>query len=1060
MSSVKMFAASLISCVCILATPPEAYGINNATTTTLSVSQGSITAGTAVTLTALVVPVVSGRPAVTRGQITFCNAAVVHCDGAAVLGVAQVKTDSTASVKLTLGVGIYSVQAQYSGVAGVYSASTSASQAITVMGNANYSSSTDIAASGSVGNYTLTATVTAFGATAATGLVSFLDITEDAAEVSSASLDTTTRATVFQLANNSPLTIANAAQFVVAGDFNNDGIPDLAVLSDAPCCANGSISIFLGNGDGTFMSPTGPYAVGGGPVSMASADLNGDGNLDLIVVNQTDDKIGVLLGDGLGHLGSQTTYNIGASGEFVAVGDFNRDGWPDLAVTDADNTVTVWLNHADGTGTFSGPVTFGSGSLPAGIVTADFNNDGNLDLALVDRNGPAGSYQIGVLLGNGSGMFAGEQDYSLPAGAKGFALTTGDLRNNGTFDLVLANGTVPKVYVLLGDTNNDGRFPNVATYVVNLAPQGISLGDVNGDGFLDLVAANTGAGNGGTVSVLLGNGDGTFQAKTDYEVGSQPTATALADYNGDGLLDIATSDSGSSTSTLLLQARTETATATGVAVYGLGSHFVLAEYAGDASREPSASSTVTLAGSPPIPTTTVVTAVPNPIFLGQSVTLTATITPTPTGADLGTVTFYNNGNRLGTTTVNSSGVATGSTPALPAGADHIDAVYSGNTGFASSTSPSLTVTVNALTTTTTTLAAAPNPAAVGQTVTLTVTVSPIPTGASLGTVDFYNGASLLGSFDVTSSGVVTFAITGLPVGANSLTAVYSGNTAFGTSTSVPLIETVTAIAATSTSLAATPNPSAADQPVTLTATVSPLPTGATLGTVDFLYGATVLATAPLSASGIATFSIATLPGGSDSITAAYSGNAGSAASTSAALTEIVQATYAVTVPAGSVTVNTDGSAAINVTVPSVGGTFDNPVSMSVSGLPAGATASFNPASVTPTTAGALTVLTIQVGAVAAGIAHPLRAIPFASLMLAVGLCSMNFSRKQFLRKFKKAQCKRALLFPMLACVAYTLTGCGSGSLVTRNLPSSSFVLTITGTSGSTHASTTVTIVIP
>jgi hypothetical protein len=327
-------------------------------------------------------------------------------------------------------------------------------------------------------------------------------------------------------------------------------------------------------------------------------------------------------------------------------------------------------------------------------------------------------------------------------------------------------------------------------------------------------------------------------------------------------------------------------------------------------------------------------------------------------------------------------------------------------------------------------------------------------------VDFYNGPSLLGNFDVNSSGVVTFAITGLPVGANSLTAVYSGNTAFGTSTSVPLIETINVIAATSTSLTASPNPAAADQPVMLTATVSPLPTGAALGTVSFFYGTTLLATAPLSASGTAAFSVDTLPGGSDSITAAYSGNAGSAASTSAALIEIVQATYAVTVPAGSVTVSAGGSAAINVTVPSVGGTFDNAVSMSVSGLPAGATATFNPSSVTPTSAGALTVLTIQLTSVAAQIVNPFRAIPFASLMLAIGLCGMGFNRKQYLRKFKRTKCRRALLFPMLACMAYALIGCGSGSLVTKTIPPGSFVVTITGTSGSTHASTTATIVVP
>ncbi len=1053
MCRAKLAAAILISFCCSAAISPRAYGLNNATTTSLSVSSASVTAGTAVTFTAEVAPVVTGHPAVTSGQVFFCNASSAHCDGAAVFGVAQVTSGSTASVKLTLGVGAYSIRAFYAGTSG-HGSSTSAAESITVTGNSGYASSTALSASGSVGNYTLTATVTAFGAVAATGTVSFLDITNGAAEVSSATLNISPRGTVFELAVDSPLSIANDSQFVVAGDFNNDGIPDLAVLSDPPCCANGSVAIFLGNGDGTFSAPTGPYTVGMGPVSMVAADLNGDGNLDLIVVNQTNEELGVLLGDGAGHLGGQTTYGVGTSAGFAAVGDFNGDGWPDLAVTDADNTVTVWLNHADGTGTFSGPVAFGSGSAPAGIVAGDFNNDGNVDLAIVDRNGPSGPYQIGVLLGNGFGSFAGEQDYSLPSGATGYALATGDLRNNGILDLVVASGSVPKLYVLLGDTNNDGMFPNVATYVVNLAPRGISLGDIDGDGILDLVAANTGGGGGGTVSVQLGNGDGTFQAKTDYTVGAQPTSAALADFNGDGLLDIATSDGGPSTSTILLQARTETATATGVIIYGLGSHSVLADYPGDASREPSASATVTLAGSPPIPTATVVTATPNPSFFGQPVTLTATITPAPTGLTFGTVDFYNNGNHLGATTVNSSGVATGTTPALPAGADHIEAVFSGNTEFAGSTSPLLTVTVNAQTVTTTTLAAAPNPAAVGDTVTLTVKVSPAPTGAALGTVDFYNGASFLGSFDVPSSGVVTFAITGLPAGANSLTAAYSGNIAFAGSTSASLTETINSLIVTTTSLAASPNPATADQPVTLTATVAPAPTGAALGTVSFFNGTTLLATAPVNSSGSATFSLTSLPGDADSITAAYSGNLTSAASTSAPLTETVNPSYTVTAPTTPVTLPAGGSVQIGVSVPSVGGAFNNPVGMSIGGLPSGVTASFVPSVVTPGSAGASTTLTVQQSAQAAGLIDPRRTIPFGSVIFAIGLLGMTFHRKPLLRTFR-----RALVFPVFACMAFGLLGCGGASLITHNLTPGNVVITITGTSGSTHASTTVTLVV-
>jgi len=382
-------------------------------------------------------------------------------------------------------------------------------------------------------------------------------------------------------------------------------------------------------------------------------------------------------------------------------------------------------------------------------------------------------------------------------------------------------------------------------------------------------------------------------------------------------------------------------------------------------------------------------------------------------------------------------------------------VYSGNTDFAGSTSAPVIVTINPLTVTTTTITGTPNPAAVGETVILNVNVSPSPTGSPLGTVDFYNGTALLGSFDVSSSGAVTFAITGLPAGANSLSAVYSGNTAFAGSTSAVLSETIEALIATVTALTASPNPAAADQSVTLAAAVSPIPTGTALGTVSFFNGTALLATAPLTSSGSASFSITSLPGGTDSLTAQYSGNLTSASSTSPALTETVQTSYTVTVPAASVDVSEGGSVEINVSVPSIGGAFNNPVTLSASGLPVGATATFNPSAVTPGGAGAATVLTIQLASVTAAAPNPpLRTIPMASLIAGVGLCGMSFSRKRLVKKLKPA-----LMFTMMALMAFAMTACGSESLYTTITPPGNFVVIITGTSGSTHASATVTLVV-
>jgi len=460
-------------------------------------------------------------------------------------------------------------------------------------------------------------------------------------------------------------------------------------------------------------------------------------------------------------------------------------------------------------------------------------------------------------------------------------------------------------------------------------------------------------------------------------------------------------------------------------------------------------------------TSTAITASPNPSAAGQPVTLTATITPAPTGQPLGNIVFYNGSIFLNTATINASGVATFTTSSLPAGTDSLTAVYSGNLDFAGSKSTPVVETITGLTATSTLLTASPNPSLTGQAVTLTATVTPTPTGAPLGTVKFYLGTTLLDTQPINSSGIATSATSALPVGSDSVTAVYSGNAAFATSTSAPVTEVVTSVV-TATALSASPNPSGVGQSVTLTATISPIPTGAQLGTVTFFEGTTVLNIANVNSSGIATFITTTLALGSNTLTATYSGNGAFAASTSSPLTVTVgnSATFTVAGPQNTITMTGGNSENLTITVAAAGGDYEGTVTMSASGLPSDATVTFKPATVTPKGSSAKTTMTIQTTAQDAAVpAKQKSGILFASLFLVAGFCLVSGKNRSLGKSLPVL-----LAFTLLAGGTLSMIGCGGGSSSSGSTgqpqgQSKTYTVTVSGTDGTASASSTFTLVV-
>lgn len=527
----------------------------------------------------------------------------------------------------------------------------------------------------------------------------------------------------------------NAANPVIAwssaiADLNGDGKLDVITAG------TNSVTVFLGDGKGGLSAPV-IYASTAGPASpgsLTTTDLNGDGHLDVVSANYDTASISTILGNADGTL-QTLVVSPSLAGPMLA-GDFNGDGNLDIVASiQSKNEFSIFLGNGDGT--LKSPASFPVGTEPISITVADFNGDGKLDVATANYS------TISVVFGNGDGTFKPAVNYGKASnlGNPSTYITAADLSGDGKPDLAVVtlgfNGS-PVVAIMLNKGN--GSFLPAVQYPITDVPKEVTFADFNGDGILDMATIDSRAPF--PVSILMGNGDGTFQTEVNYatQIGSA-TGLLVADVNGDGKQDVLVmwgvlgvllgngdgtlqrvtyNGSGGGIDILASDLNGDgkidvTATARGYlsdlgvyygngdgtfnfTTYGLGAEYhAVGHFNSDNAPDVAIYNGVGVVILPNTGgTSDVLTSSVNPSTLGQSVTFKASVSATVKGAPgtpSGTVTFRDGSAKLGTVTVRN-GLAFFSTSKLSVGTHNITANYSGDSNFNPNVSAVLSQTVH------------------------------------------------------------------------------------------------------------------------------------------------------------------------------------------------------------------------------------------------------------------------------------------------------------------------------------------------------------------------------
>ena len=573
---------------------------------------------------------------------------------------------------------------------------------------------------------------------------------------------------------------------LAAVDMNNDGNIDLVVANSG----GGNVSVFQGNGDGTFAAHL-DYPAGNQPSSVAVGDLNHDGLPDLVVANQGDNTVSVLLNSGSA-LGTAVPYPTGNGPASVIVADLNGDGNLDLAVANlSDNTVSILFGNGDGT--FAAHLDYPADQSPRTIVAADFNGDGKLDLAVGNDFTPGGT--ITILLNHGDGSYMPGVAY---ATGDSTSLVAADLNGDGKIDLAAVNELSQTLSVYVGNGNGTFALGPFQTTHLSPNPIGLALADLDGYGALELAVANN-SGNG--LTALQNNNAVSILSILQYGTGAGVAALALGDFNNDGNIDVALTNPGAGQVMLLLQSPAAALSGTNLT---FGSTPVGGSATETVTLTNSGSAILNVAGVSTGGAFSETNNCTGSIAPGNNCTVTVTFSPADTSTQNGVLTITDNAPG-GSQTVNLTGTGTalGVAISLPLNTVIGGNALSSNTVTLSGPAPAGGITVS-LSSSNPALVSVPAsvtvPEGAAASSPFTITTMEVPSNTQIGITATLGNATATATVTVTPIGIaLSMPSTGV-YGGNSLTSITvtltspapAGGLVFNLSTSNPAIAAVPA----------------------------------------------------------------------------------------------------------------------------------------------------------------------------------------------------------------------------------------------------------------------------